>query len=163
MKPSIIIIAILAFYSLTANAQDDPWLKFTIKTGVCHGATPADITVIAKKSTLKSFMRKESVHFDNCSYILESPDEIIEGATSVDPPPGGGDDKKIYVEDPGDFVELYKREKEANKVTSEVCVNSDGEVSFTIGTDDAKIGISSKGKITVSAKSKDGITHSAEF
>ena len=133
------------------------------RPGVCHDAQRADITVIARKSTLKTFMRKESLHFDNCNYLLESADQIVKGATPTDPPSGDGDEKKVWVKDPADFVELYKREKNAKNVTGEICVNTDGEVSFSIGTDDARIGISTKGTISLSAKSSDGQTHTAEF
>jgi len=163
MKPAVLLVSLLSF-CMVAHAQVDSWVKFTIKIGGCHGVKPATVTVLARKSTLKSFMQKEGVHFDNCNYLLESPEQIIEGAASSPPPPGDpGDDKHVWVKDPGEFVELYKREKAAKNVTGEICVNTDREVSFTIGTEDAKIGISTNGKISLSAKSADGTTRSAEL
>ena len=149
---------------MVAHAQADTWVKFTIKIGGCHGVKPATVTVLARKSTLKNFMQKEDAHFDNCNYLLENPEQIIEGAASSALPPGDpGHDKHVWVNDPGEFVELYKREKVARHVTGEICVNTDGEVSFTIGTEDAKIGISTNGKISLSAKCADGTTRNAEL
>jgi len=164
MKSAVILFSFLTSFCLAADAQRDPWVKFNIRIGGCHGVKPMTVTVIAKKSTLKSLLQKEGVHFDNCNYLLESPDQMVEGATPSSPPPSGGDDDKhVWVKDPGEFVELYRREKEAKKVTGEICVNTDGEVSFSVGTEEAKIGFSTNGKISIAAKSADGTTRSAEF
>jgi hypothetical protein len=112
---------------------------------------------------LNKFMRKESVHFDNCNYLLESADDILKSAKPIEPPPGTPeDDSPLWVKDPGEFLELYNIEKKA-KLSGEICIDSDGKVSFSIGTEDAQIEINSKGGFALSVKSPSGITHKAEF
>ncbi|HLY70061.1 MAG TPA: hypothetical protein VKR53_10065 [Puia sp.] len=107
----------------------------------CHGAKPTKITVVGRRGTSKKFTRNEGVKFDNCNYLLETADQIIETAKPCDPPPGDndGDASKVWVKDPAEFVELYRREKTGQHLSAEICVNTDGEVSFSIGTGDARI------------------------
>ncbi|HXB45810.1 MAG TPA: hypothetical protein VNV85_17205 [Puia sp.] len=162
MRIKFLLSIAALLYAGTGWAQDDPLLSFTIKTGICHGAKPSRITIVAKRSVLKKYMRQESPHFDNCNYLLESVDDILKEATPGSGGPGGDDGDKIYVKDPAEFIDLYEESKKG-KVTGEICVSSDGKVSFSIGTDDARIEISTDGKISISAKSPSGITHSAEL
>jgi hypothetical protein len=163
MRLSILPALILCLLSHIAFAQADTWLSFTIKAGVCHGEKPVNITVLARRSVLKQFVRKESIHFGTCSYNLESADQILSTATPADPPPGSNSNPdNIWVNDPGEFLELYKLEK-ANKVSGEICVDSEGKVTFTLGTEDARIGINTKGKFSISAASSEGQTHTVEF
>jgi hypothetical protein len=163
----LLLSSILLFSRLVTFSQVGQLVTFTIKANVGGTAKPTEITIITTRGTLKNYMNREHLIFDNCNYALESTDDIIKDAKSIASSPAGGggsnDGENIKVSDPGEFVELYKREKAANHVTGEICVNSDGEVSFTIGTDNAKIGISTKGTISLSAKSPDGLTHTAEF
>jgi hypothetical protein len=112
MRLSILSFALLFAVTGNVSAQTDPWLSFTIDVGVCHGAKPMKIQVIGRESVLKKFMRKESVHFDNCNYLLESADGILKSAKPAEPPPGTPeDDSPIWVKDPGEFLELYNIEK----------------------------------------------------
>lgn len=163
MRPPTLLAILLCLLGSTTSAQTDPWLTLTIKVGTCHGAKPMQITVLARQSMLKKFIQKESLHFDNCSYLLESPDDILKAAAPAKEPAGAGrDGDPIWVKDPGEFVELYKIEKKSNQST-EIYVDSDSKVSFSIGAEKGKIEINSKGGFSISAKSPSGITHSAEL
>jgi hypothetical protein len=162
MRSILLVFLPLIFFGANVFSQADPWQIFTIKAGVCEGER-IDITLVARRSVLKQFIEKEIGHFGTCSSHFTPTDDFLKTASSAAEPPGGdGNRNEIWIKDPGQFIAMYKFEKKA-KVSSEICVDTDGKASFTVGTDDAKIGIDTKGKFSISAKTSDGITHTAEF
>jgi len=158
-----LFIIFLLLVGLDANSQTDEFVKLTIKTGGCHGVKAGEVTLYAKRSVLKKFIQKEAIHLDNCSYLLQSADDIVAKGKPVDNTTGGGDGgDHITVKDPGEFIELYKDSKKG-QATGELCIDSNGKVSFSIGTEEGSIEISSSGSFAISVKSPSGVTHKAEF
>ena len=145
-------------------AQENNFISLVVRVGGCHGVPAENIEMIGKKATLKKFITKNELIFfkDNCSYLLESTDQIISTGTPVTgSPDGNNSDDFIYVKKTGDFIDLYKIAKR-NKTSGEVCVDSEGHISFTLGTENGSITFSTSGKFSISTSSG-GIKHSVEF
>lgn len=157
LSGSILLIAIKTF------SQSGDCFSMFVKTGICHGAKPSVIKVTGKKETLLKFLRRADIT-NNCNYLLTSENDILKEAKQV-PCSDNIKDTKLLFEKPEEFIDFYKsvkRNKEG-KITSEICIDSDGTISFSIGNENGSIQFSTKGKISISCKSPDGIEHKAEL
>jgi hypothetical protein len=157
-----LLLNFFMLFALSAHSQSDEFIELTIKTGICHNAKEGVLTVRARREILKKFIQNEAPHLDNCNLLLESTDQIIEKGKVAPPPPDGEDKDHVWVKDPGEFMDLYNRSHKGHG-KGEICVNSDGEVSFSLGTENGSLTISTNGKFSLSAKSPSGIEHKVEF
>jgi hypothetical protein len=56
----------------------------------------------------------------------------------------------VIIDDGGEFVNVYKASQESSGCTAELCVNTKGEISFSLKCGDMKIDVSTSGDVSVS-------------
>lgn len=155
-------LLLIILFSLSLNAQEKKCYSITIEN---TGLKDSDIIwksikVKAPQEKLIKFLRDgEWKHA--CNYILNSPQNILDKSEEI---PCIDDAIHIEFREPTEFVEFYKESKKNDSsVVSEICINSNGEVSFSLSNEFGSIQVNSKGNFTLSANGPNGLKREVKF
>jgi hypothetical protein len=134
----------------------------------------SNVIITGTKDKLISFLRTDKL-FASCNYNLKSPDEILNDAKKVD---CNSQSVQLKFEDAKDVLQLSKDIKERYRNSGqskipegisgsngaiEMCINSDGEISLSYGSEYGSIQVTSKGKFSISSKTTDGREYKVEL
>jgi hypothetical protein len=162
MKYALIIL-ILTMSSTVVHAQQVPCYTaiLTEVQGLKSAYKWGHIKVTAREAELLKFVR--SNRYIDCSALLNTADELKrKWKKNADCPPQGI--IKIELQEPADVLQFYNEVKAADPNTNaEVCINSEGNITISMGTGDGTISLSSNGKFSLAVKGPDGMEHKAEF
>lgn len=157
-----LLLLLLTFLTIQTIAQEKKCYSIELKnTGLVNSKMIWEsIKIRAPKDKLISFLRSSEWQH-SCNFILNSPENILK--KSKEENFCNGEDIYIEFSDSSEFLEYYNEISKVESFESEICINSNGEISFSINNGLGGIQINSKGNVTLSAKTKKGLQKSVQF
>jgi hypothetical protein len=159
----VLSILILTMGTTAVHAQEMPCYTAILSSvqGFKSAYKWGRIKVTAREAELLKFVRSNK--YIDCNALFNTPEELKKKwDKNTDCPPMGM--IKIELQEPADVLQFYNEVKAVDpQKNGEVCINSEGNITISIGEGDSTISLSSNGKFSVAVKGPDGMEHKAEF